>query len=131
MIEYGYPVGTVNWTGDDGVLFAVDSPDFGGFLSSVTIVKADWWRMGQLKAGNKLRFHRISYEDAIAKRKEVEEFLGLIEKCCQGKSSLEDVFPLQYQELPPSAGDKSWGKAVVHEIREEGSQPLVTYRQGG
>lgn len=87
--------------------------------------------MGQMKAGNKLRFHRISYEDAIAKRKAVEEFLDLIEKCCQGKSSFEDAFPLEYRGLPPSAESKTWGQAIVHQIREEGSQPLVTYRQGG
>lgn len=131
VIEYGYPVGTVNWTGDDPCLFPVDAPDFGGFLSSVTIVKADWWRVGQMKAGDKLRFHRISYEDALAKRKEVEEFLTSVENCCRGKSNFGQVFPLKYQGLPPSARNKSWEKAVIHQVEEEANQPLVSYRQGG
>jgi len=131
VIEYGYPLGTINWTGDDPCLFPVDAPDFGGFLSSMTVVKADWWRVGQMKAGNKVRFHRISYEDAIAKRKEVEEYLNSIESCCAGKSSFDDAFPLKYKGLPPSAQNKSWGSAVVHQIKEEANQPLVSYRQGG
>jgi len=131
VIEYGYPVGTLNWTGDDPCLFPVDAPDFGGFISSTTIVKADYWRLGQMKAGNKLRFNRISYEDAIAKRREVEEFIGLVTTCCQGRTSFEDAFPLKYQGLPPSAEKKGWESAIIYQIPEEGSQPLVSYRQGG
>lgn len=131
VIEYGYPVGTVNWTGDDPCLFPVDAPDFGGFLSSVTVVKADWWRMGQMKAGNKLRFHRVSYEDAIAKRKEIEDFINGVESCCQGQGKFENINPLNYKKLPPSAKNKTWEKAVVHQIEEKGNQPLVSYRQGG
>ncbi|KAK5098643.1 hypothetical protein LTR70_002532 [Exophiala xenobiotica] len=131
VIEYGYPYGTVNWTGDDPCLFPVDAPDFGGFLSSATVVKADWWRVGQMKAGNKLRFHRISYDDAIAKRKEVEEFLDSVRKCCSGKASFEDVSPLKYKGLPPSAENNGWEPAVIHQVKEEANQPLVSYRQGG
>ena len=134
VIEYGYPIGTLNWTGDDPCLFPVDCPDLGGFVSSLTIVKADYWRLGQMKAGNKLKFVRVSYNDAIAKRKEVEEHLDQIDKCCQGKADWEDTFPLKYDGLPPSAKNVSAaGKAIVHQISEDKSshQPLVSYRQGG
>jgi hypothetical protein len=65
-------------------------------VSSTTIVKADYWRLGQMKAGNKLKFCRVSLEDAIAKRREVEEFVNMAEVCCRGKSSFEDAFPLMY-----------------------------------
>lgn len=131
VIEYGYPVGTVNWTGDDPCLFPIDAPDFGGFVSATTIVKADYWRLGQMKAGNKLRFKRVSYQDAIAKRKEVEDFLSLIHDCCNKKANFDDAFPLKYQGLPPSVKNKGWEPAVVYQIQEEGNQPLVSYRQGG
>jgi urea carboxylase len=133
VIEYGYPIGTVNWTGDDPCLFPIDAPDFGGFVSATTIIKADYWRMGQLKAGNKLRFRRVSYEDAIAKRKEVEEFLDMIHDCCSKNNgnSLEDVSPLKYHGFPPSTNNKGWDSALIHQTPEEGSQPLVSYRQGG
>ena len=77
-----------------------------------------------------MKFHRVSLRDAIAKRREVEEFLNHIDECCEGKALFEDAFPLKYQGVPPStAGD--WGSAIVHTIEKKGSQPLVTYRQGG
>jgi hypothetical protein len=31
VIEYGYPVGTPNWTGDNPCLLPLDCPDFGAF----------------------------------------------------------------------------------------------------
>jgi urea carboxylase len=131
VIEYGYPIGTLNWTGDDPCLFPVDAPDLGGFVSSTTIIKADFWRLGQLKAGNKLRFKRVSYQDAIAKRNEVEEFLNFVEACCKGKAQFDNVFPLKYEGLPPSSQNKGWEPSIIHKIPEKGNQPLVSYRQGG
>jgi urea carboxylase len=130
VIEYGYPIGTMNWTGDDPVLFPVDCPDLGGFVSSTTIVKADYWRLGQMKAGNKLKFRRVSYRDAMAKRKEVEEHVLMIQECCK-KGKFDDVFPLKYDGLPLSSEKGDWGSAIIHQIPEEGNQPLVSYRQGG
>ncbi|KAK6379336.1 hypothetical protein LTS17_006254 [Exophiala oligosperma] len=133
VIEYGYPVGTLNWTGDDPCLFPVDAPDYGGFVSATTIVKADYWRMGQMKAGNKLRFNRVSYADAIAKRHEVEKFLAQVHDVCNGSGRFEDVKPLTYDGLPASTKNKGWEQALVHQIHEDPSrhQPLVSYRQGG
>lgn len=131
VIEYGYPIGALNWTGDDPCLFPIDCPDLGGFVSSTTIVKADFWRLGQMKAGNKLKFCRVSLQDATAKRREVEEFVSIVQACCSGKSSFEDAFPLKYQGLPPSVKSKDWGSAIIHQIPENGNQPLVSYRQGG
>lgn len=128
VIEYGYPVGGLNWTGDDPVLFPVDAPDLGGFVCSTTIVKADFWRFGQMKAGNKLHFVRSSYADAIAKRKEVEEYLDKVDGACKGNGSFADIKPLSYDGLSPS---KQPEKAIVHQIPEKGNNPLVSYRQGG
>jgi urea carboxylase len=131
VIEYGYPIGTLNWTGDDPCVFPIDCPDLGGFVSSTTVVKADYWRLGQMKAGNTMRFKRVSLTEAIAKRHEIEEFLTHIDECCKAKASFEDAFPLNYQELPPSALTRDWGSAIIHQIEENDSQPLVSYRQGG
>ena len=38
VVEYGYPVGSLNWTGDDPCIFPVDCPDFGGEPSFRVIV---------------------------------------------------------------------------------------------
>lgn len=130
VIEYGYPLGSINWTGDDPCLFPVDAPDFGGFVCSTTVPKADYWRLGQMKAGNKVRFNRVSYADAIARREEVETFLDSIYACCKSESNFNSVIPLQYQERLPFNAIKGWGPSTIRRIPEEGKQPLVTYRQG-
>jgi urea carboxylase len=93
-------------------------------------VKADYCRLNQMKAGNKLKFCRMSLEDAISKRREVQEFVSMVEVCCRGKSSFKDAFSLTYQGLPPSVW-KNWESAIIHQIPEKGNQPLVSYRQGG
>jgi urea carboxylase len=128
VIEYGYPVGGLNWTGDDPVLFPVDAPDLGGFVCSTTIVKADYWRFGQMKAGNKLHFVRVSYEDAIAKRKEVEKFLADVDSACKGNGDFDSIQAPDYATVKPSTKKE---KAIIHKIEEKGNNPLVSYRQGG
>ena len=131
VIEYGYPIGTLNWTGDDPCLFPVDCPDLGGFVSSTTVVKADFWRLGQMKAGNSLRFRPVSYDNAVRKRKEVEIFLERIQACCAGKDDFSKVSPISYPESLSAPEETAIGNAVVHKIEEKGEQPLVSYRQGG
>lgn len=38
LVEYGYPLGALNWTGDDPCIFPhCDPPNFGGFVSSTTV----------------------------------------------------------------------------------------------
>ncbi|MEL7559122.1 urea carboxylase [Stutzerimonas chloritidismutans] len=51
-----YAIGAVDFTGDMPVILGPDGPSLGGFVCPVTIIEADLWQMGQLKAGDKLRF---------------------------------------------------------------------------
>ena len=131
VIEYGYPVGALNWTGDDPCLFPVDAPDFGGFVSSTTIPKAEFWRLGQMKAGNKLKLKRASYDEVITKRREVENFLDSIASCCTDKSSFNAVEPLNHEILPLTNQSTISSAAIIHQIPSSDIQPLTTYRQGG
>ncbi|KAL9594051.1 MAG: hypothetical protein Q9219_007241 [cf. Caloplaca sp. 3 TL-2023] len=124
--EYGYPIGTLNWTGDDPCIFPVDCPDFGGFVSSTTIVKADYWRLGQMKAGDTMQYRPVSLKDALAMRTRQNDFIEGISKCVDG-SSFDQIRVLDYSALPVS---EDVGKAVVHSIEATESQPKTTYRQG-
>ncbi|KAL8673977.1 MAG: hypothetical protein Q9168_001620 [Polycauliona sp. 1 TL-2023] len=126
--EYGYPCGTLNWTGDDPCIFPVDCPDFGGFVSSTTIVKADYWRLGQMKAGDTMQFRPVSLEDALAKRNAINRFIDGARKGCVDGTGFDQIQPLDYCTLPKS---ESIGKAIIHKIEANGSQPRTVYRQGG
>lgn len=126
--EYGYPVGTLNWTGDDPCIFPVDCPDFGGFVSSTTIVKADYWRLGQMKAGDTMQYRPVSLEEALAKRKQVNQFIEDTQKAIVDGTGLDQIKPLEYSTLPMS---ENIGKAIIHQLEANGSQPRTVYRQVG
>ncbi|OJD29029.1 urea carboxylase [Diplodia corticola] len=131
LVEYGYPIGALNWTGDDPCIFPVDCPNFGGFVSSTTIVRAEWWKMGQLKAGDAVQYERVSLEDALDARARLDGFLSAVETALRGAMAWELVEPLDTQSKAPSTLKREWGKAVLWHRPEQGDQPAVTYRQGG
>ena len=61
-----YAIGAVDFTGDMPVILGPDGPSLGGFVCPVTIIEADLWQLGQLKAGDKVQFHAVSIEAARA-----------------------------------------------------------------
>ena len=59
-----YAIGAVDFTGDMPVILGPDGPSLGGFVCPVTIIEADLWQLGQLKAGDRVRFHPVSLDTA-------------------------------------------------------------------
>ncbi|KAL4941356.1 hypothetical protein BDV06DRAFT_4295 [Aspergillus oleicola] len=129
LIEYGYAIGSLNWTGDDPVIFPQDGPDLGGFVSSHTIVKADLWKLGQVKAGDGLKYRATSLEDALSARHNLEKYIEDVVEGCQN-GEFGSVTPLS-TSLPPAQTASTRGSGIVHQIQAKGNQPLVSYRQAG
>lgn len=69
-----YAIGAIDFTGDMPVILGPDGPSLGGFVCPVTIIEADLWQMGQLKAGDRVRFVPVGIETArlLAKARHVE-----------------------------------------------------------
>ncbi|KAJ5125043.1 uncharacterized protein N7515_008868 [Penicillium bovifimosum] len=130
VIEYGYPNGALNWTGDSPVIFPVDAPDLGGFISSTTIVKGSLWRMGQLKSGDTLQYHRVSLEDALKMSAQLEMFLENLSALVAGQCSADTIEPIP-TSLPQSTISGSWGKSLVHRTELKESEIDMIFRQGG
>ncbi|KAI9932163.1 hypothetical protein MW887_009673 [Aspergillus wentii] len=130
LIEYGYAIGSLNWTGDDPVIFPQDGPDFGGFISSHTIVKADLWKLGQVKAGDTLKYRAVSVADAVASRRTTEKFINDVVQRCYHGGDFSSIEPLR-DDLPTELKSGNRGSGVIHQIQEKGNQPLVSYRQAG
>ena len=59
-----YAVGAIDFTGDMPVILGPDGPSLGGFVCPVTIIEADLWQIGQLKAGDKVRFVPVRIDEA-------------------------------------------------------------------
>ncbi|HEV7761018.1 MAG TPA: urea carboxylase, partial [Acidimicrobiales bacterium] len=66
--DNAYAVGSVDFTGDMPVILGPDGPSLGGFVCPATVIDADLWKLGQLRAGDKVRLVPISAADAATAR---------------------------------------------------------------
>ncbi|MGB1091836.1 MAG: urea carboxylase, partial [Oceanobacter sp.] len=64
--DNAYAFGSVDFTGDMPVILGPDGPSLGGFVCPATVITADLWKLGQLRAGDKIRFVPVSLESAVA-----------------------------------------------------------------
>ncbi len=64
--DNAYAIGSIDFTGDMPIILGPDGPSLGGFVCPATSVQAELWKMGQLKAGNTIRFIRLSQAEAAA-----------------------------------------------------------------
>ncbi len=64
--DNAYAIGTIDFTGDMPVILGPDGPSLGGFVCPATTIKAERWKMGQLKAGDTVRFVPVAIEKAVA-----------------------------------------------------------------
>ncbi|WP_165311282.1 urea carboxylase [Vibrio ziniensis] len=111
--DNAYAVGTIDFTGDMPVILGPDGPSLGGFVCPATIIKADLWKMGQLKAGDKVRFIAVSLEQAeMAERKQNAQ----VESVC-------------FEHIPLQACECT--TAVVHSLSAEQVGEDVVYRSSG
>jgi urea carboxylase len=58
--DNAYAIGAVDFTGDMPVILGPDGPSLGGFVCPVTLAKAELWKLGQLRSGNRVRFRRLT-----------------------------------------------------------------------
>ncbi len=63
--DNAYAIGAIDFTGDMPVILGPDGPSLGGFVCPATVIHADLWKLGQLKAGDKIKFVPVSIHDAV------------------------------------------------------------------
>ncbi|MBC7972160.1 MAG: urea carboxylase, partial [Verrucomicrobia bacterium] len=63
--DNAYAVGTIDFTGDMPIILGLDGPSLGGFVCPATIAEAELWKIGQLKPGNTIQFHRLTFDQAL------------------------------------------------------------------
>jgi urea carboxylase len=74
--DNAYAFGTVDFTGDMPVILGPDGPSLGGFVCPATVISADLWKLGQVRAGDKIRFLPVGIDDAVAIEKAQNQSLG-------------------------------------------------------
>lgn len=118
-------MGALNFTGDDPCLFANDAPNFGGFVSGATVVEGNFWKMGQLRAGDTMRLKRVSLDDALTLRQKVASYLARIQRAIE-ENSFESITGLE--SISPSTDPDS---AILWDKAAQGTFPRTRYRQSG
>ena len=74
--DNAYAIGSIDFTGDMPILLGPDGPSLGGFVCPGVVVAAELWKLGQLKAGDSVRFLRLSLAQAARLEGEVEAYIS-------------------------------------------------------
>jgi urea carboxylase len=64
-----YSVGAIDFTGDMPILLGPDGPSQGGFVCPAVVARAERWKLGQLRAGDRVRFRCLNIDEAIAQHR--------------------------------------------------------------
>ncbi|MDF5713861.1 MAG: urea carboxylase [Rhizonema sp. NSF051] len=111
--DNAYAVGTIDFTGDLPIILGLDGPSLGGFVCPATIIKAQLWKIGQLKPGDTVQFRRLTFEQALHQELQLER----------------QIQTLQVGELITMITDGCGHRAILAEIPFADDQVAVTYRQ--
>lgn len=93
-----YAIGAVDFTGDMPVILGPDGPSLGGFVCPVTIIEADLWQLGQLKAGDKVRFMPVDIATARTLAKALTDECSL--PCGSGLDRDQGAGPFAVKTAP-------------------------------
>lgn len=94
----------------------------GGLATTCTVVRADFWRLGQCRPGDTIHFKRISWKSALLLRQRTEAYLAEVEASGGNASPIRliDV------NLPDD-----WDETILHRIPASSSTVEVVFRQAG
>ncbi|HEY6643490.1 urea carboxylase [Povalibacter sp.] len=112
--DNAYAIGAIDFTGDMPVILGPDGPSLGGFVCPATIVRAELWKIGQLRPGDRVRFRCIPMAEAVTMERVMEESIGAL-------------------SYSPRADDHDEGRGRMSAIlaSSNAQSPSVCYRQAG
>ncbi|HTJ96870.1 MAG TPA: urea carboxylase, partial [Rhodocyclaceae bacterium] len=114
--DNAYAIGAVDFTGDMPVILGPDGPSLGGFVCPATIVQAELWKMGQLKPGDKVRFVRLTREQANTLQLAQDAAIAYLDQ------PAAVALPKQHAML---------NTPMLRHIAIDGDKPQVVIRQSG
>jgi urea carboxylase len=121
--DVAYAIGGIDFTGDMPILLGPDGPSLGGFVCPGVVCQAELWKLGQLCAGDRVRFVPLSPQAAAELWAEQQAALAEPTRA-RTAAALRPV-------APGGAGLLEAGslQAVLREIGAAGER--VVYRQQG
>jgi urea carboxylase len=111
ILDSAYSMGTVMLAGDMAVVVGPDGPSLGGFAAIAQVIRADLWRLGQLRAGDRVRLEPVGLAGAAALHAAAE-------------AEIE-------QRDPPSPPPRRAAPRIAFDRRQEGPHGPSIYRCAG
>ncbi len=95
--DNAYAIGTIDFTGDMPVILGPDGPSLGGFVCPATVITADLWKLGQLKAGDKVRFIPVDLPTANALERAQQHWIADLQIPSVDVSTFEPKTPILHR----------------------------------
>ncbi|HEX4364763.1 MAG TPA: 5-oxoprolinase/urea amidolyase family protein [Solirubrobacteraceae bacterium] len=119
ILDSAYGVGTVMLAGDMAVVVGPDGPSLGGFAAIAQVIRADLWRLGQVRAGDAITLDPVDPAYATA--------LHAIAEAEHAPSGASPEFTASPAPLPPRQPPPA---PIFDTTRDGGGGPL-TFRRAG
>ncbi len=72
ILDHGYPLGGINLAGQTPIILINDAPSTGGFINPFTVPSAAFWKLGQSRPNDALRFVRVTLAEAQELRRALD-----------------------------------------------------------
>ncbi|AXQ22960.1 urea carboxylase [Acinetobacter wuhouensis] len=117
--DNAYAIGAIDFTGDMPIILGPDGPSLGGFVCPAVVIHSELWKIGQLKAGDKVKFIPVSYAQAKALDQKYHQSISASD------TAMIDFNPSLHAEM------ETLNDAVLATLDGQDDLPSVTYRPAG
>ncbi|NNH78273.1 urea carboxylase [Acinetobacter sp. ANC 5380] len=117
--DNAYAIGAIDFTGDMPIILGPDGPSLGGFVCPAVVINSELWKLGQLKAGDKVKFVPVSYHQAKILN---EKYHAMLEATDTAQVAFDESF---YPEI------STLKNAVLDTLKGKDGAPDVVYRPAG
>lgn len=117
--DNAYAIGAIDFTGDMPIILGPDGPSLGGFVCPAVVIHSELWKLGQLKAGDKVKFVPVSYAQAKVLSEKYHAQLKALDSL---EATFDEPF---YPELA------TLQNAVLDTLKGQNGLPDVVYRPAG
>ncbi len=118
-----YAIGTIDFTGDMPIVLGPDGPSLGGFVCPATVATGERWKLGQLRAGDRVRLTPMTHADALALGVAHDRAIATL-----GHDSTDRVATAPPHATAPRPRPE---RAVLYHDPADAPRPAVTIRRAG
>jgi urea carboxylase len=129
--DNAYAIGAVDFTGDMPVILGPDGPSLGGFVCPVTVVKGELWKLGQLRPGNRIRFLRLTPDDAEWAEVAQQGMIADVGVDTGAGARRAPVQRAQSMARGEGTGRNGVDQPIVGSLAASDVRPAVVYRRAG